>query len=77
MPTARNKNKLVISNLSSFGVGLGAGTNFSAVFLSPREEPAFAVTAPHERLNILTAHSLRTHAILERIHSFEIYAVFM
>ena len=47
------------------------------MFLSPCEEAAFAVSAPHEQLDILTVHSLCTHAILERIYSFEVYTMFM
>jgi len=52
-------------------------TNLAAVFLSPCEDAAFAVLAAHEQLNVLTVHSLCVHAVLERVHVLEIYAMFM
>jgi hypothetical protein len=47
------------------------------MFLSPREDPAVAVSAAHEQLNILTIHSLRTRAILECSRILEVYTMFM
>ena len=47
------------------------------MFLSPCEDTAFTISAAHEKLNVLTIHSLRTYAVLERIRVFEIYTMFM
>jgi hypothetical protein len=69
------KNESVVSDLSSLGVE--GRTNLPAVFFSPREDTPFTVSAAHEQFNVLAVHPPRAHTILEYIHFFEIYTVFM
>ena len=77
MPTTGNKTNEQLATFPHLEWDVGIEANLPAMFFSPREDPAFAVSAAHEQLNILTVHSLRARGILECIRILEVYAMFM